>query len=158
MALQKTIAIYKTKGKFRQAADREKEIATILQQEGGDLMGALEAFEAAGDLYANEDAQAYVSSSFCCTDFETEANDTVVRSHRTANGCFKEAAELAATLELYPRAVKHFELVAKQSLSSALTKYSVKDYYLKAALCWLATGVRSCRCCSLIPWTRLRID
>lgn len=57
-ALQKTIQLYKEKGKFRQAADREKEIAGILAQEGGDLQGALEAYEAAGELYSSEDAQA----------------------------------------------------------------------------------------------------
>jgi alpha-soluble NSF attachment protein len=50
--------LYKEKGRFRQAADREKEIATILQQEGGDLQGALDAFESAGDMYAGEDAAA----------------------------------------------------------------------------------------------------
>lgn len=57
-SLQKTIQLYKEKGRFRQAADREKEVATILQQEGGDLKGSLEAYESAGDLYASEDASA----------------------------------------------------------------------------------------------------
>lgn len=61
--------------------------------------------------------------------------------NRTANGCFKEAAELAGTLQQYDRAVRHFEQVAQASLGSALTKYSVKDYYLKAGMCWLAGGV-----------------
>ena len=59
-ALQKTIQLYKEKGRFRQAADRHKEIAAILQQEGGDLAGSLEAYEAAGDIYMNEDAAACV--------------------------------------------------------------------------------------------------
>ncbi|CEQ40137.1 SPOSA6832_01737 [Sporobolomyces salmonicolor] len=116
-ALQKTIQLYKEKGRFRQAADREKEIASILQQEGGDLAGALEAYEAAGDLFSSEDASA------------------------SANACFKEAAELAATLGQFPRAVKHFESVAAASLGSALTRYGVKEYYMKAAMCWLATAV-----------------
>ncbi|GAA5939935.1 hypothetical protein JCM1841_004115 [Sporobolomyces salmonicolor] len=115
-ALQKTIQLYKEKGRFRQAADREKEIASILQQEGGDLAGALEAYEAAGDLFSSEDASA------------------------SANACFKEAAELAATLGQFPRAVKHFESVAAASLGSALTRYGVKEYYMKAAMCWLATA------------------
>ncbi|KAK4698130.1 alpha-soluble NSF attachment protein, partial [Phenoliferia sp. Uapishka_3] len=115
-SLQRTIGLYKEKGRFRQAADREKEIAGIFQQEGGNLPAALEAFEAAGDLYQSEDATA------------------------TANSCYKEAADLAATLEQYPRAVKHFETVAAASLSSPLTRYSVKEYYLKAGMCWLATG------------------
>ncbi|GAA6017113.1 hypothetical protein JCM10207_002539 [Rhodosporidiobolus poonsookiae] len=116
VALQRTIQLYKEKGRFRQAADRHKEIASILQQEGGDLAGAMEAYEAAGDIYMNEDATA------------------------SANACYKEAAELAGTLGQFPRAVQHFEKVATQSMSSALTRYGVKEYYLKAGLCWLATG------------------
>ncbi|GAA5842974.1 hypothetical protein JCM5353_001030 [Sporobolomyces roseus] len=115
-SLQKTIQLYKEKGRFRQAADREKEVATILMSEGGDLNGSLEAFESAGDLYSSEDASA------------------------SANACYKEAAELCATLQLYPRAIGHFERVASQSLGSALTKYGVKEYYLKSGLCWLATA------------------
>lgn len=50
--------LYKEKGRFRQAADREKEIAIIFVQEGGDLKGALDAYESAGDLYSSEDAVA----------------------------------------------------------------------------------------------------
>ncbi|GAA5902790.1 alpha-soluble NSF attachment protein SEC17 [Sporobolomyces salmoneus] len=115
-SLQKTIQLYKEKGRFRQAADREKEVATILQSEGGDLKAALDAYESAGDLYSSEDASA------------------------SANQCYKEAAELAATLGDYGRATGHFERVASQSLGSALTRYGVKEYYLKSGLCWLATA------------------
>ncbi|SCV73674.1 BQ2448_6104 [Microbotryum intermedium] len=115
-ALQNAIELYKSDNKFRQAADREKEMAAILQAEGGDLRGALDAYERSARLYEAEDAQA------------------------TANACLKEAAELAASVGDYPRAVTHFEAVAKHSLTSALTRYSVKEYFLKAALCWLATG------------------
>ncbi|GAA6031277.1 hypothetical protein JCM8097_005580 [Rhodosporidiobolus ruineniae] len=115
-ALQQSIALLMEKGRFRQAADRNKEIASILQQEGGDLAGALQAYEQAAQIYMNEDAQA------------------------SANGCLKEAAELAAQIGDYQRAVQHFEQVASQSLASALTRYGVKEYYLKAGLCWLATA------------------
>ncbi|KAM0746765.1 TPR-like protein [Meredithblackwellia eburnea MCA 4105] len=117
-ALQRTIALYKEKGRFRQAADREKEIAGIHKEINTDQsqVAALEAFESAGDLYQSEDATA------------------------TANSCFKEAADLAAVLGQYPRAVRHFETVAKASLSSPLTRYSVKEYYLKSGISWLATG------------------
>lgn len=60
----------------------------------------------------------------------------------TANGCFKEAADLAATLDQFTKAIELYERVASASLNSALTRYSVREYYLKAGLCWLATGVR----------------
>lgn len=62
-------------------------------------------------------------------------------TQRSANGCYKEAADIAGTLGQYPRAIELFERVASQSLGSALTRYGVKEYYLKAGLCWLATGV-----------------
>lgn len=57
-ALRKTIEIYIKKGRFRQAADRSKEIGQIFQQDGGDLKGALEAFDQAGEWYSQEDAAA----------------------------------------------------------------------------------------------------
>lgn len=63
-------------------------------------------------------------------------------TYSSANACYKEAAELAAQLGQFPRAIDHFEKIASQSLSSALTRYGVKEYYLKAGLCWLATAVR----------------
>ena len=60
---------------------------------------------------------------------------------RTANACFKDAADLHADLEEYPQAITRYEQVANYSLSSPLTKYSVKEYWLRAGLCALALGV-----------------
>ena len=62
--------------------------------------------------------------------------------HRTANACFKDAADLHAELENYPAAIARYDQVANGSLGSNLTKYSVKDYWLRAGLCALAMGVR----------------
>lgn len=63
-------------------------------------------------------------------------------SCRTANACYKDAADLHAELENYPQAIARYEQVANGSLGSALTKYSVKEYWLRASLCALAMGVR----------------
>jgi alpha-soluble NSF attachment protein len=63
--------------------------------------------------------------------------------NRTANSCFKDAADLYADLEQYPQAIARYEQVADHSLGSALTKYSVKEYWLRAGLCALAMGVSS---------------
>ena len=60
----------------------------------------------------------------------------------TANACYKDAADLHADLEEYPQAIQRYEQVADGSLSSPLTKYSVKEYWLRASLCALAMGVR----------------
>lgn len=59
----------------------------------------------------------------------------------TANACFKDAADLHAELEQYPQAIARYEQVADHSLTSPLTKYSVKEYWLRASLCALAMGV-----------------
>ena len=50
----------------------------------------------------------------------------------------REAAQLASQLEKYEKAVELWEQVASLSLGSSLTKYSVKDFYLNAGLCYLA--------------------
>jgi hypothetical protein len=55
--------------------------------------------------------------------------------------CFKDAADLHAELEEYPQAIERYERVADHSLGSNLTKYSVKDYWLRSLLCCLAMGV-----------------
>jgi hypothetical protein len=57
--LDKTISFLLEKGRFRQAADRKKEIGQIFQ-ETDSLSDAITAFKEAGDWYSQEDAQAYV--------------------------------------------------------------------------------------------------
>lgn len=61
-ALSQTITHLTTSGRFRQAADREKEIAQIYQHELNDIRKACESLERAGDWYAQEDATAFVIS------------------------------------------------------------------------------------------------
>ncbi|KAH9837210.1 vesicular-fusion protein SEC17 [Rhodofomes roseus] len=115
-ALTQTITHLCKSGRFRQAADREKEIGQIYLTELNDLRKACESFERAGEWYAQEDATA------------------------TSNACYKDAADLHAELENYPQAIARYEQVANGSLGSALTKYSVKEYWLRASLCALAMG------------------
>jgi len=55
-------------GRFRQAADREKEIGQIYLQETKDIQKACASFERAGEWYAQEDATAY-DALFHCSDF-----------------------------------------------------------------------------------------
>ena len=59
----------------------------------------------------------------------------------TANQCYQQAAELSAELQDYQRSMELYQTVADWSLTSALTKYSVKEYWLRAALCSMAMGV-----------------
>ncbi|OBZ79863.1 Vesicular-fusion protein SEC17 [Grifola frondosa] len=115
-ALSQTITHLTKAGRFRQAADREKEIGQIYLQELNDLRKACDSFERAADWYTQEDATA------------------------TANACYKDAADLHADLEEYAQAISRYEQVANGSLNSALTKYSVKEYWLRSSLCALAMG------------------
>jgi len=115
-ALAQTITHLTKAGRFRQAADREKEIGQIYLTTLNDLRRACDSFERAGDWYAQEDAGA------------------------TANGCFKDAADLHAELDEFAEAISRYEQVANHSLTSALTKYSVKEYWLRASLCALCMG------------------
>ena len=57
-ALSQTITHLTKQGRFRQAADREKEIAQIYLQETGDLRKACDSFERSAEWYAQEDATA----------------------------------------------------------------------------------------------------
>ena len=59
-ALGQTITHLTKAGRFRQAADREKEVAQIYLKEMNDVRKACESYERAGDWYNQEDAAAYV--------------------------------------------------------------------------------------------------
>jgi hypothetical protein len=56
--------------------------------------------------------------------------------------CTLKAAHLAAVLGQYDNAIEKFESVAAASVDNQLTKWSVKEYFLKAGLCQLCTAVR----------------
>ncbi|KAJ2341225.1 vesicular-fusion protein S17 [Coemansia erecta] len=112
-ALEQAVGILKEDGKFRIAAAHVKEIGN-LSEELSDLERAMRAYEQAAQWYADDDAPSL------------------------ANGCIVKAASLAAQLENYTHAVKLFEGVAEGSVDDQLAKWSVKDYFLKAALCRLA--------------------
>lgn len=55
-ALSQTITHLTKGGRFRQAADREKEIGQIYLQESNNLQKACESYERAAEWYAQEDA------------------------------------------------------------------------------------------------------
>ncbi|WVN89279.1 uncharacterized protein L203_104500 [Cryptococcus depauperatus CBS 7841] len=115
-ALHQTIKLLLEAGLFRQAADREKEIAQIYAQDGIDLEKARESFARAGDWYKQEDANA------------------------TANQCYQQAAEISAELGDFQKSMELYQIVADWSLTSTLTKYSVKEFWLRALMCSMAMG------------------
>ncbi len=60
---------------------------------------------------------------------------------RLANKLWIKLADVAALEGDNNKAIANYERVAKASVGNDLMKYSVKDYYLKAGICHLATGV-----------------
>lgn len=57
-----------------------------------------------------------------------------------ANKLYLKVADLAALESIYPKAIEHYERVAKSSINNNLMKWSVKEYLLKAGICHLASG------------------
>ncbi|KAL8679495.1 MAG: hypothetical protein Q9186_004218 [Xanthomendoza sp. 1 TL-2023] len=107
---------YTSKGNFRRAATNQQNLAEIYEVEIGDDTKALEAYEVAAGWFEGDNAEAL------------------------ANKLFLKVGDLAAISGDYQKAVEHYEKVARSSVSSNLMKWSVKDYFLKAGICHLASG------------------
>ncbi|KAG2175405.1 hypothetical protein INT43_001052 [Umbelopsis isabellina] len=114
-AIKEAIAIDKEMANFRIAAKHHSEVAEIYENDLVDLPGALENWDNAAQLYLADDSPAMVSK------------------------CTLKAAHLAAVLGQYDNAIEKFESVAAASVDNQLTKWSVKEYFLKAGLCHLCT-------------------
>jgi len=106
------IELLTDEGRFSIAAKHEKEVAELYEAEM-DYENAIEAFQKSADLYEGEN------------------------STSSANGCLLKVAQYSAQLERYDKAIEIFEKVAKASVDNNLLKWSVKDYFLKAGLCYL---------------------
>jgi len=118
-ALEKTVNHYVLKGQERRAAQHAQNLAETYEVELGDQDGALKWYRKTAEWYDSDNADAL------------------------ANKYFLKVADLAALTggELgYAEATKNFEMVAKSSLDHNLMKWSVKDYFLKAGICYLAAG------------------
>lgn len=56
-----------------------------------------------------------------------------------ANKLWLKVADLAALAEDYYKAIANYEKVAQASINNNLMRYSVKEYFLKAGICHMAT-------------------
>ncbi|KAF9954895.1 hypothetical protein BGZ72_004182 [Mortierella alpina] len=115
-SLEKAIAILTERGRFQSAAKHQEDIAGIYESELIDLEEAMRAYEVAADWYAGESSTAL------------------------AHKCMLKVATFAAQLGQYDKAIEKFETVASASLDNQLMKWSLKEYFLKAGLCHLASG------------------
>jgi len=114
-AYKKAIEIFTDEGKFNMAAKHQKELGELCEQEL-DINGAIENFQLAADFYEGENSPA------------------------AAQQCLLKVAQYSAQLEKYDKAVEIYEKVALASIDNKLLQWSVKDYFMKAAICLLANG------------------
>ncbi|KAK2810609.1 hypothetical protein FQN50_002866 [Emmonsiellopsis sp. PD_5] len=113
--LQVAIQHYIAKGNFRRAATHQQNIAELYEVELGDESRALEAYEKAAEWFEGDNAEAL------------------------ANKHYLKVADLAALKGDYYKAVENFERVARSAINNNLMKYSVKEYFLKAGICHMAS-------------------
>ncbi|PHH65143.1 hypothetical protein CDD81_3274 [Ophiocordyceps australis] len=107
---------YCAKGNFRRAASHKEAMGELYEQDLGDSKSALDCYETAAGWYEGDNASAL------------------------ANKLWLKVADVAALDGDYYRAIENYEKVAEQSINNNLMKYSVKEYFLKAGICHLATG------------------
>lgn len=117
--LSQAIAHYTSKGNFRRAATNQQNLAEIYEIELADNKRAVEAYEVAAGWFEGDNAEAL------------------------ANKLFLKVGDLSALEGDYYKSVECYEKVARSSVSNNLMKWSVKDYFLKAGICHLASGVCS---------------
>ncbi|KAI9773753.1 MAG: hypothetical protein M1835_006113 [Candelina submexicana] len=114
--LDAAINHYTMKGNFRRAATHKQNLAELYEVELGDQKRAVESYETAAGWFESDNAEAL------------------------ANKLFLKVADLAALESDYYKSIENYEKVAKSAVSNNLMKWSVKDYFLKAGICHLATN------------------
>jgi len=114
--LEAGIKHYTMRGNFRRAAGYQNNLGELYEQELSDMRRAIDCYELAGDWFSSDNAEAL------------------------ANKAYLKVAELAALEEMWKKAIDRFEGVARSSVGNNLMKWSLKDYFLKAGICWLCTG------------------
>ncbi|KAI9842003.1 MAG: vesicular-fusion protein S17 [Thelocarpon superellum] len=114
--LDSAISHFTSRGNFRRAATHKQSLAEVYESEIGDQKRAIAAYETAASWFEGDNAEAL------------------------ANKLYLKVADLAALEGDYYKSIEQYERVAKSSVSNNLMKWSVKDYFLKAGLCHLATN------------------
>lgn len=115
-ALSKSIDIFTRRGQFRRGANFKFELAELQEQQLQDFPNAIANYETAGDWYLQDQAIALANKSFLkCADL------------KALNGNYLEATEI-------------LKKVVENSLGNKLSQWSLKEYFLKIGLCYLAAG------------------
>lgn len=132
---------YCAKGNFRRAASQQEALAEVYEQELNDPKSALEACESAASWYEGDNATAYVFHVFFAPFEYLRAPLWLISFlNSLANKLWIKVADMAALEGDYYKAIENYEKVAAVSINNNLMKYSVKEYFLKAGICHLASG------------------
>jgi alpha-soluble NSF attachment protein len=107
---------YCAKGNFRRAAGHKETLGELYETDLGDVKSALKSYEDAAGWYEGDNATAL------------------------ANKLWLKVADVAALEGDYYKAIEKYERVGEQSINNNLMRYSVKEYFLKAGICHLASG------------------
>lgn len=115
-ALKRAIHIFLThNGQFRRAANFNNDLAELYELVS-DNENAINAYEQAGDYFTTDHAEAL------------------------ANKAYLKCADLSAISGDYKKAISLYDTIIKNLANNNLSKWSLKDYYLKNILCVLCTN------------------
>lgn len=112
--LLKAAEIYTDMGRFTMAAKHHMSIAELYETDLNDLEQTMYHYEKSADYYKGEESKS------------------------SANKCMLKVAQYAAQLQQYRKAIDIYEEVGKAAVDNSLLKYSAKDYFFKALLCYLS--------------------
>jgi len=108
------IELFTDEGRFSIAAKHQKEVAELYEADL-DYESAIESYQTAAEYYEGEN------------------------STSAAIQCMVKVAQYSAQLEHYDKAIEVYEDVARKSLDNSLLKWSVKDYFFRAVLCYICS-------------------
>lgn len=116
--LEQAIGFFTARGQFRRAANYKMDLGQVYEEELMDFPKAIESFQDAGDWFESDSAQALASKAFL------------------------KCADTSALQGEYVKANEVYKKVANNALSNNLSRWSLKDYFVKIVLCYLAADDR----------------
>lgn len=115
-SLSQAIHIFLTQnGQFRRAANFTMDLGELYESIT-DLPNAIKSYEQAGDYFVTDHAEAL------------------------SNKAYLKCADLSALSNDYSKAIELYDNIIKKSVGNSLSKWNLKDYFLKSILCILCLG------------------
>lgn len=113
-SLKRAVDLFTKRGQFRRSANFKFELGEIYENDLNDYPNAISEYELAGEWYEQDQAVAL------------------------ANKSWLRCADLMALNGDYIKASDKYSKLISNSMGNKLSQWSLKDYYLKKALCQLA--------------------